>query len=110
SEAKVVDRLRKNSRLASVLRKEACITDSSGRANNWAMGFTSSCKELAQSRGLFYSTVNVLRRELERIDSLQSLVIYHSLAGGTGSGVGSALFQYLREACPSVNITTCSVG
>lgn len=110
SEAKVVDRLRQNPCLSGVIRKDACITDSSGRANNWAMGFTASCQELRKGHGLFYKTVNTLRRELERVDRLQSVVIHHSLAGGTGSGVGSALLQYLREACPALTITTSSVG
>ena len=44
------------------------------------------------------------------MDRLQSVVLHHSLAGGTGSGVGSALLQYLREACPALTITTSSVG
>ena len=110
SEAKVLDRLRQNPCIAGVIRKDACITDSSGRANNWAMGFTASCQELRKGYGLFHETVNTLRRELERVDRLQSVVLHHSLAGGTGSGVGSALLQYLREACPALTITTSSVG
>ena len=110
SETKVVDRLRQNPSLTGVIRKDACIADSSGRANNWAMGFTASCQELRQGHGLFHTTVNTLRRELERVDRLQSVVLHHSLAGGTGSGVGSALLQYLREACPALTITTSSLG
>ena len=110
SEAKVVDRLRHNPALASVLRPDACVTDSSGRANNWAMGFCASLQELGQGHGLFHATVDTVRRELERVDKLQSVVLHHSLAGGTGSGVGSALLQYLREACPALTLATCSVG
>lgn len=42
---------------------------------------------------------------MERVDCVQSLVMFHSMAGGTGSGVGSALLQYLRDTCPSLTLS-----
>lgn len=42
---------------------------------------------------------------MERVDSLQGVVLHHSLAGGTGSGLGSAMLQYLREVAPALNLS-----
>jgi tubulin beta len=49
--------------------------------------------------------VEALRREMERVDCLQGVVLHHSLAGGTGSGLGSVMLQYLREAAPRLNLS-----
>jgi hypothetical protein len=49
--------------------------------------------------------VQAVRREMERTEVLQTVVLFHSLGGGTGSGLGSAMLQYLREVCgPSVSL------
>jgi hypothetical protein len=44
----------RSSSLRDVLRAENLCIDSSGRANNWAMGFFSSAHELQEGRGLFH--------------------------------------------------------
>jgi hypothetical protein len=40
-------------------------------------------------------TLDAVRREMEAADSVRGMFIYHSLAGGTGSGLGSALTQVI---------------
>lgn len=45
---------------------------------------------------------------MERVDCLQGIVLHHSLAGGTGSGLGSAMLQYLREIAPGLNLSACT--
>lgn len=41
--------------LGSAVREQNICLDSNGRANNWAMGFCSSARELEAGRGLFHS-------------------------------------------------------
>ena len=43
--------------------------------------------------GPFHRCMEGIRREAERSSWLNSLVMTHSLAGGTGSGLGSGLLQ-----------------
>ena len=38
-------------------------------------------------------TLDALRREMEAADCMHGMFVYHSLAGGTGSGLGSAITQ-----------------
>lgn len=42
----------------------------------------------------------LVRREVERCDRLSGLMAVMSVAGGTGSGVGTYLSQRLRDAYP----------
>ena len=46
---------RANLSLARALRPDNFCADSSGRANNWAMGFGASLRELERGEGLFHS-------------------------------------------------------
>lgn len=74
------------------------VLDSSGRGNNWAMGFMSCCEnsEGGEGRSFFGSVTDAIRREAERTDFLRSVITVGSLGGGTGSGTGSAILQHLR--------------
>jgi tubulin gamma len=53
--------------------------------------------------------LEVLEREAENSDSLEGFVLLHSIAGGTGSGVGSYLLEKLNDEYPKKLITTYSV-
>lgn len=44
---------------------------------------------------------DLVRREVERCDRLSGLMAVMSVAGGTGSGVGTYLTQRLRDAYPT---------
>lgn len=84
--------------------------DHSGRANNWSMGFESCRSEEAAGRGLFVDACEAVRHEAERSDRLRALVLTQSLAGGTGSGLGSALVQHLRDFYPGLWLLPVAVG
>jgi len=52
---------------------------------------------------------DILDREAEGVDSLQGFVLCHSIAGGTGSGMGSYILENLTELYPNKIIETYSV-
>jgi tubulin delta len=65
-----------------------------GAGNNWAMGYD-MCK------GEFMDTsLDCVRRELEHCDQPATLVITHSVAGGTGSGLGTRLTEAIEDEFP----------
>jgi tubulin delta len=69
-------------------------TKAGGSGNNWAAGFGHHGPAAADT------VVELVRREAERADCLGGLMLMHSLAGGTGSGVGAYFTQLLRDAYP----------
>ena len=72
-------------------RPESAYWKQSGSGNNWAFGFNEygpHCRD---------EVLNILRREAERCDRLDSLMILKSTAGGTGSGVGAYFSQETRD-------------
>jgi hypothetical protein len=48
--------------------------------------------------------VDMVRREVEEADALDGIFVPMSLAGGTGSGVGAALTEALRDAFPEATL------
>uniref|UniRef100_A0A3Q4AMK4 Tubulin delta chain n=1 Tax=Mola mola TaxID=94237 RepID=A0A3Q4AMK4_MOLML len=65
-----------------------------GSGNNWANGF---CVHGPRLRDVVEEMV---RREVERCDRLSGLMVIMSVAGGTGSGVGTYVTQCLRDTYP----------
>eukprot|EP00918_Siedleckia_nematoides_P050904 GHVU01111473.1.p1 GENE.GHVU01111473.1~~GHVU01111473.1.p1 ORF type:complete len:484 (-),score=85.80 GHVU01111473.1:1207-2658(-) len=53
--------------------------------------------------------IDIVRQETEFCDCPQTLQVYHSLGGGTGSGCGSFLITALRDAYPSLRIDTVTL-
>lgn len=53
--------------------------------------------------------VDILERETENVDSLDAFVLCHSIAGGTGSGMGSYLIEQVKNRFPKKLIQTYSV-
>lgn len=51
----------------------------------------------------------MIEREADGSDSLEGFVLCHSIAGGTGSGLGSFLLESLNERFPKKLIQTYSV-
>eukprot|EP00904_Undaria_pinnatifida_P009786 jgi/Undpi1/5938/HiC_scaffold_2.g01212.m1 len=92
------------------LRPENAIFSQSGLANNWAMGFASCRGGNSPEGGLFSRCMDGMRKEAERCCWLNSVVMTHSLAGGTGSGLGSGLLQALRDEYPSLYLISACVG
>lgn len=53
-----------------------------GYGGNWALGYCEQKKE----GSLMEQTFECLRKEVERLDMFSGTILFHSLAGGTGSG------------------------
>ena len=53
--------------------------------------------------------MEVLRKEVERSDFFLGVVMMHSLAGGTGSGLGSRLLEDYRDEYGKAYMMTTSV-
>lgn len=66
-----------------------------GSGNNWANGF---CVQGPRHRD---AVEELVRREVERCDRLAGLMPVMSVAGGTGSGVGTFVTECLRDAYPT---------
>eukprot|EP00767_Chilomastix_cuspidata_P001762 gnl/Chilomastix_cuspidata/1890.p1 GENE.gnl/Chilomastix_cuspidata/1890~~gnl/Chilomastix_cuspidata/1890.p1 ORF type:complete len:479 (-),score=200.16 gnl/Chilomastix_cuspidata/1890:108-1544(-) len=66
----------------------------SGAANNWAYGYRVFGPQLLGP------LLEKIRAEAERADRLDAILSLSSLAGGTGSGVGSALTVSLEDFYP----------
>lgn len=77
-------------------------SEGGGAGNNWAHGF-----ELGGQvqEDLF----DMIEREAENGDSLEGFVLTHSIAGGTGSGMGSYILENLNDRFPKKLIQTYSV-
>lgn len=93
SEPKVVQRARGSQMLRNKVSSDVVFTDKTGRGNNWAFGYNG--RNLRKPGGL-YGPSNLtefvlegVRRTAERCDRYTGTVLFHSLAGGTGSGLYS---------------------
>ncbi|KAI9892031.1 MAG: gamma-tubulin [Vezdaea aestivalis] len=76
--------------------------DGSGAANNWAAGY--SYGEQVQEE-----VMEMIDREADGSDSLEGFMLLHSIAGGTGSGLGSYMLERLNDRFPKKLIQTYSV-
>ncbi|EJW05217.1 hypothetical protein EDEG_00682 [Edhazardia aedis USNM 41457] len=83
---------------------ENVFIDSSGggAGNNWALGY---------SKGLEFKEdiLDIVQREAECSDNMESFMFMHSIAGGTGSGLGSNLLENIRELYPKKIIQSYSI-
>merc|ERR1712070_1343461 len=73
-----------------------------GAGNNWAKGYGNAEKV---SEEIF----DIVDREADGSDSLEGFVLIHSIAGGTGSGMGSYLLENINDRYPKKLIQTYSV-
>ncbi|XP_049793217.1 tubulin gamma-2 chain isoform X2 [Schistocerca nitens] len=73
-----------------------------GAGNNWASGYSQGDK-------LQEEIFDIIDREADGSDSLEGFVLCHSIAGGTGSGMGSNLLEKLTDRYPKKLIQTYSV-
>ncbi|KAL0220705.1 hypothetical protein RCL1_000559 [Eukaryota sp. TZLM3-RCL] len=67
------------------------ITAQSGSGNNWADGYF----EYGPTKGV--EALEALRKQAESCHSLQGFLMFHSVGGGTGSGLGSWISEHLAE-------------
>ncbi|CAK9441358.1 uncharacterized protein LODBEIA_P52260 [Lodderomyces beijingensis] len=71
----------------------------SGAANNWSNGYRYGQEHIEEM-------VNLIDREVDKCDNLSHFQLIHSVAGGTGSGVGSRILEVLQDRYTSKKITT----
>ena len=76
--------------------------DGGGAGNNWASGFR-------QGEQHHERVLDMVDRESDNSDSLEGFVMAHSIAGGTGSGMGSYLLEALNDHFPKKLVQTYSV-
>ncbi|CAG8597461.1 13097_t:CDS:2, partial [Acaulospora colombiana] len=70
--------------------------------NIWAYGFS-------QAEKVCEDIFEMIDREADGSDSLEGFMLLHSIAGGTGSGMGSFLLERLNDRYPKKLIQTYSV-
>ena len=73
-----------------------------GAGNNWASGYS-------QAEAVQEELLDMIDREAEGSDSLEGFVLCHSIAGGTGSGMGSYMLEALNDRFGKKLIQTYSV-
>mmetsp|Transcript_16704 Transcript_16704/g.24484 ORF Transcript_16704/g.24484 Transcript_16704/m.24484 type:complete len:457 (-) Transcript_16704:124-1494(-) len=76
--------------------------DGGGAGNNWASGYRQGEQHHEQ-------VLDMIDREADNSDSLEGFVLCHSIAGGTGSGMGSYLLESLNDYFPKKLVQTYSV-
>ena len=73
-----------------------------GAGNNWAAGYS-------KGESVSEEILDMIDREVNGSDSLEGFTLCHSIAGGTGSGMGSLLLERLNDRYPKKLIQTYSV-
>ena len=58
---------------------------------------------------MYERTLESLRKEAEKADFFLGTMLVHSLAGGTGSGLGSRLIEAYRDIFGKAYLATVSV-
>lgn len=76
--------------------------DGGGAGNNWASGYS-------HGERLQEEVFDILDREADNSDSLEGFVFCHSIAGGTGSGMGSYVFERINDRFPKKLVQSYSV-
>ncbi|CDU19664.1 hypothetical protein YYC_05796 [Plasmodium yoelii 17X] len=81
--------------------KNNIFTQQSGAGNNWSQGY--------MYYGRMYENMidNIIRKNVEKCDSLQSFYITSSLGGGTGSGLGSYVLEMLSDNYKQIKFSNC---
>lgn len=74
-----------------------------GRGSCFSMGFHHGLIESDLD-----SNFDFIRQEVERCDYFSGFVMFHSLGGGTGSGLGSRLAGWLRDSYPMAHLLNVS--
>lgn len=69
----------------------SCVKSDGGSGNNWAMGY------LQHGPRFRNQILNSIRQELEQTDYFGGFLMIHSIAGGTGSGLGAYLTRTLMD-------------
>ena len=108
SEAKVVLKYNKDQELSNFYNDSNIVINSSGRGNNWALGYSRDYKE-KNKLCLVDEAYEKIRKMINKCDFLNGVMIFHSVNGGTGSGLGTRLIEMIREEFPVFYIFDCPI-
>jgi len=86
-----------------IFRADNFVFGQTGAGNNWAKG------HYTEGPNLIDEVMDAIRKEAESCDCLQGFMIFHSLGGGTGSGMGTLIMSKIRDEYPDRMITAFSV-
>ncbi|KAI9246774.1 tubulin gamma chain [Sporodiniella umbellata] len=102
-EPRVINNI-KTSSFANLYNPENIFTssDGGGAGNTWPNGHS-------QGEKFSDDIMDMVDREADNSDSLEGFMLLHSIAGGTGSGLGSFLLESLNDRYPKKLIQTYSV-
>ena len=89
-EPNVIDDV-KISSLAAIFNPDFLLSGNEDAANNFARGYYTVGAEMMSS------VIQKIRQLVQHCDNLQGIVVNHSVGGGTGSGLGSLLLEYLND-------------
>lgn len=73
-----------------------------GAGNNWGAGYAAGDRVQEE-------IFDMIDREADGSDSLEGFMLLHSIAGGTGSGLGSYILERMNDRFPKKIIQTYSV-
>jgi len=89
-ESGTIDSICRNKQ-AKLYKPDNFISGKNGASNNWAKGYYKEGYEVIEN------ILDIVRKEVESCDCLQSFQITQSLGGGTGSGLGSLITERLKD-------------
>ncbi|SPJ10391.1 delta tubulin, putative [Plasmodium sp. DRC-Itaito] len=84
-----------------IYNKNNFICGLNGSGNNWAYGFYVHGKNICED------FINIINKEFEKNESkenIDNILLFHSLAGGSGSGLSSYISYILKDEYPKTNI------
>lgn len=93
TEPKVINEclLRAKQRKSWIFDSKSVVYGHGGAGNNWARGYEMCTGEFLEA------SMECIRRELEACNRPPSLIITHSVAGGTGSGTGTRITESVAD-------------
>jgi len=93
----------KASPIGTSFKPDNMVFGANGAGNNWAKGHYTEGAELVEQ------CLDRIRVEMEQCEAPQGFQIFHSLGGGTGSGMGTLLLLKIRDGYPDRITSTYSV-
>jgi len=99
----VIDSIQKSTPHGKIFDTGMVVAGANGAGNNWAKGHYTEGAEIMDE------CMDAVRKQIEMCESPQGFQFFHSLGGGTGSGMGTLLLLKTRDAYPDRITCTYSV-
>jgi len=99
----VIESIQKSTPHGKIFDTNMVVAGANGAGNNWAKGHYTEGAEIMDE------CMDAVRKQIEMCESPQGFQFFHSLGGGTGSGMGTLLLLKTRDAYPDRITCTYSV-